>query len=176
MNNPLISIIVGSDSDLPIIQDAAKFLEELNIDFEISVISAHRTPDMAFDFAKKAESRGIKVIIAGAGCAAHLPGIIAALTTLPVIGVPITGKSLEGVDALLSIVQMPPGIPVATVGINNAKNSAILAARILAIHDPNLNQKLVEYQQELGQKVSDKNDKLHQIGYQQYIKDFINKN
>jgi len=173
MNNPIISIIMGSDSDLPVMQDTATFLEEMGISFEISVISAHRTPDLAFNFAKKAKDRGIKVIIAGAGGAAHLPGVIAALTTLPVIGVPITSKSLEGLDALLSIVQMPSGIPVATVGINNAKNAAILAAKILALSDQDLNQKLVEYQQQLGQKVSDKNNKLQEIGYQKYVNDLL---
>jgi 5-(carboxyamino)imidazole ribonucleotide mutase len=173
MNNPIVSIIMGSDSDLPIMQDAATFLEEMGISCEVSVISAHRTPDLAFDFAKKAASRGIKVIIAGAGGAAHLPGVIAALTALPVIGIPIMSKSLHGLDALLSIVQMPSGIPVATVGIDNAKNAAILATKILALNDSNLNQKLVEYQQQLGQKVSDKNNKLQQIGYQKYINNLL---
>jgi 5-(carboxyamino)imidazole ribonucleotide mutase len=176
MDNPIVSIIMGSDSDLPIMKDAATFLEEMGISCEISVISAHRTPDLAFDYAKKAKDRGIKVIIAGAGGAAHLPGVIAALTTLPVIGIPIMSQSLHGLDALFSIVQMPSGIPVATVGIDNAKNAAILAVKILALNDSNLNQKLVEYQQELSKKVSDKNSKLQEIGYQQYIKDFLNKN
>lgn len=173
MDNPIVSIIMGSDSDLPIMQDSVKFLEEMGISYEMSVISAHRTPDIAFDFAKKAKDRGIKVIIAGAGGAAHLPGVIAALTTLPVIGIPIMSKFLQGLDALLSIVQMPSGIPVATVGIDNAKNAAILASKILALNDQTLNQKLVEYQQQLGQKVSEKNSKLQELGYQKYINDLI---
>lgn len=164
---------MGSDSDLPIMQDAATFLEEMGISCEVSVISAHRTPDLAFDYAKKAKDRGVKVIIAGAGYAAHLPGVIAALTTLPVIGVPIMSKSLQGLDALLSIVQMPSGIPVATVGIDNAKNAAILAAKILALSDQDLHQKLVEFQQQLATKVSEKNTKLQQIGYQQYVNDLL---
>lgn len=164
---------MGSDSDLPIMQDAATFLEEMGISCEVSVISAHRTPDLAFDYAKKAKDRGVKVIIAGAGGAAHLPGVIAALTTLPVIGIPIMSKSLQGLDALLSIVQMPSGIPVATVGIDNAKNAAILATKILALNDPDLNRKLVEFQQQLATKVSEKNSKLQQIGYQQYVNDLL---
>ncbi len=164
---------MGSDSDLPIMQDAATFLEEMGISCEVSVISAHRTPDLAFDYAKKAKDRGVKVIIAGAGYAAHLPGVIAALTTLPVIGVPIMSKSLQGLDALLSIVQMPSGIPVATVGIDNAKNAAILAAKILALNNQDLHQKLVEFQQQLATKVSEKNTKLQQIGYQQYVNDLL---
>ena len=173
MNNPIVSIIMGSDSDLPVMQDAAKFLEEMKISYEISVISAHRTPQAAFDYAKKSQDRGIKVIIAGAGGAAHLPGVIAALTPLPVIGIPVMSKSLQGLDSLLSIVQMPSGIPVATVGINSAKNAAILAAKILSLSDQSLSQKLVEYHQQLGKKVSDKNNKLQQIGYQKYINDLL---
>ena len=176
MKNPIVSIIMGSDSDLPIMQDAALLLEEMEISFEISIISAHRTPDIVFDYAKKTQDRGVKVIIAGAGGAAHLAGIVAALTPLPVIGVPILGKSFNGFDSLLSMVQMPSGIPVATVAVNAAKNAAILAAKILALNDQDLNQKLVEYQQKLAQTVSDKNNQLQKIGYQKYLNDLTSKN
>ncbi len=176
MKNPIVSIIMGSDSDLPIMQDTALLLEEMEISFEISIISAHRTPDIVFDYAKKTKDRGIKVIIAGAGGAAHLAGVVAALTPLPVIGVPILGKSFNGFDSLLSMVQMPSGIPVATVAVNAAKNAAILAAKILALNDQDLNQKLVEYQQKLAQTVSDKNNQLQKIGYQKYLNDLTSKN
>lgn len=176
MKNPIVSIIMGSDSDLPIMQDAALLLEEMEISFEISIISAHRTPDIVFDYAKKTQDRGVKVIIAGAGGAAHLAGIVAALTPLPVIGVPILGKSFGGLDSLLSMVQMPSGIPVATVAVNAAKNAAILAAKILALNNQELNQKLVEYQQKLAQTVSDKNNQLQKIGYQKYLNDLTSKN
>jgi 5-(carboxyamino)imidazole ribonucleotide mutase len=176
MNTPLISIILGSDSDLPIMQETAQILEEFNIDYEIKILSAHRTPKEAFDFAQNAANRGVKIIIAGAGGAAHLAGIIAALTTLPVIGVPILGKSFDGLDSLLSMVQMPSGIPVATMAVNGSKNAGILAVKILACSNPELTKKLTEYQQKLAQTVSNKNSKLQKIGYQQYIKDFLNKN
>src|SRR5438067_1889732 len=131
----LVSIIMGSDSDYPVMKDAAKALEKLKIPYEISIISAHRTPSEMNRFAQTARQRGIRVIIAGAGGAAHLPGMVAAITELPVIGVPVKGKSLEGMDSLLSIVQMPPGIPVATVAINGAKNAGLLAAKIIATSD-----------------------------------------
>lgn len=176
MKNPIVSIIMGSDSDLPIMQDTALLLEEMEISFEISIISAHRTPDIVFDYAKKTQDRGVKVIIAGAGGAAHLAGVVAALTPLPVIGVPILGKSFNGFDSLLSMVQMPSGIPVATVAVNAAKNAAILAAKILALNNQELNQKLVEYQQKLAQTVSDKNNQLQKIGYQKYLNDLTSKN
>ena len=176
MKNPIVSIIMGSDSDLPIMQETAQVLEEFNLSYEIKIISAHRTPDIAFDYAKNAKEMGIKVIIAGAGGAAHLAGVIAALTTLPVIGVPILGKSFEGLDSLLSMVQMPSGIPVATVAINGSKNAGILAAKILALNDSELSQKLTDYQQKLHDSVIQKNQKLQDIGYQQYINDLNSKN
>lgn len=176
MKQPLVSIIMGSDSDLPIMQETVQVLEEFSIDYEIKIISAHRTPDLAFDYAKNAKDQGTKVIVAGAGGAAHLAGVIAALTTLPVIGVPILGKSFEGLDSLLSMVQMPSGIPVATVAVNGSKNAGILAAKILALNDPELNQKLTDYQQKLHDSVIQKNQKLQDIGYQQYINDLNSKN
>jgi len=176
MKQPIVSIIMGSDSDLPIMQETVQVLEEFNLDYEIKIISAHRTPDIAFDYAKNAKDQGIKVIIAGAGGAAHLAGIIAALTTLPVIGVPILGKSFNGLDSLLSMVQMPSGIPVATVAVNGSKNAGILAAKILALNDPELSQKLTDYQQKLHDSVIEKNQKLQAIGYQQYINDLNSKN
>ncbi|MCW1949389.1 MAG: 5-(carboxyamino)imidazole ribonucleotide mutase [Candidatus Shapirobacteria bacterium] len=173
---PLIGIIMGSDSDLPVMQEAAKLLEEFQIDFEISIVSAHRTPDFMYQYAQESEGRGLKVIIAGAGGAAHLPGMTASLTNLPVIGVPVITKTLQGLDSLFSIVQMPPGIPVATVAINNAKNAALLAVKILAISDQTIRQKLSDYQKNLNQSVRDKNNQLQKIGYQQYINDLIPKN
>ena len=133
MKKPLVGIIMGSDSDLPIMQEAAKILEFFEIEFEVTVVSAHRTPERLFKYSKEAEKRGIRVIIAGAGGAAHLPGMVASITPLPVIGVPVKSASLEGMDSLLSIVQMPGGIPVATVAINGAKNAGILAAEILGV-------------------------------------------
>jgi 5-(carboxyamino)imidazole ribonucleotide mutase len=133
VKNPLVGIIMGSDSDLPVMKDAADILKQYNIPFEIKVVSAHRTPDRMYEYARAAKERGIEVLVAGAGGAAHLPGMVAALTNLPVIGVPVKLKALEGLDSLLSIVQMPGGVPVATVGVNNAKNAGILAARILSI-------------------------------------------
>lgn len=171
-----VGIIMGSDSDLPVMQEAAKLLEEFGIDYEISIVSAHRTPEVMYQYATDAESRGLKVIIAGAGGAAHLPGMTAALTNLPVIGVPVITKTLQGLDSLYSIVQMPPGIPVATVAINNAKNAALLAVKILATSDKDINKKLTDYQKNLNQSVKDKNSQLQKIGYQQYINDLIPKN
>lgn len=146
MITPIVGIIMGSDSDFGIMQEAAHFLKECNVPFELKVVSAHRTPEYMVDYAKSAKSRGIKIIIAGAGGAAHLPGMIASLTTLPVIGVPIkSSNSIDGWDSLLSILQMPNGVPVATVALNGAKNAGILAAEILAISDPILDQKLVDF-------------------------------
>ncbi|MCC7026172.1 MAG: 5-(carboxyamino)imidazole ribonucleotide mutase [Saprospiraceae bacterium] len=143
---PIVGIIMGSDSDFGIMQEAAHFLKECNVPFELKVVSAHRTPEYMVDYAKSAKSRGIKIIIAGAGGAAHLPGMIASLTTLPVIGVPIkSSNSIDGWDSLLSILQMPNGVPVATVALNGAKNAGILAAEILAISDPILDQILVDF-------------------------------
>ncbi|MBK8244639.1 MAG: 5-(carboxyamino)imidazole ribonucleotide mutase [Saprospiraceae bacterium] len=146
MITPIVGIIMGSDSDFGIMQEAAHFLKECNVPFELKVVSAHRTPEYMVDYAKSAKSRGIKIIIAGAGGAAHLPGMIASLTTLPVIGVPIkSSNSIDGWDSLLSILQMPNGVPVATVALNGAKNAGILAAEILAISDPILDQILVDF-------------------------------
>ena len=161
---PEVSIIMGSTSDLPIMEKAAKFFDEMEIPFEINALSAHRTPDEVENFAKNAASRGIKVIIAGAGMAAALPGVIAASTTLPVIGVPIKGM-LDGLDAMLSIIQMPPGIPVATVGVNGAQNAAILAAEMLALADSNLSEKLTQYKIGLKQKIVKANAELAEVKY-----------
>ncbi len=165
-----VGIIMGSDSDLPIMKASAEFLEEIGLTFEMSVISAHRTPDRAVEYARSAAGRGLNAIIAGAGGAAHLPGVLAALTELPVIGVPIRGSSLEGLDSLLSIVQMPRGIPVATVGINNAKNAAILAARIVAVKDPELRKRLSEYAESMEKGVLEKAERLESAGYKEYLK------
>lgn len=161
---PLVSIIMGSTSDLPVMKKAAQFLNDLEIPFEINALSAHRTPEAVEDFSKNAESRGIKVIIAAAGMAAHLPGVIAASTTLPVIGVPIKA-SLDGIDALLAIVQMPPGIPVATVGINAALNAGILSAQMLAVGDAEIAKRLKTYKASLKDKIENANKELSQIKY-----------
>ena len=159
---PLVSVIMGSTSDLPIMQRAAKQLEALEIPFELLALSAHRTPDEVADFARGAEERGIRVIIAAAGMAAHLCGVIASMTTLPVIGVPIDA-SLEGLDALLAIVQMPPGIPVATVGVNAAQNAALLAAQMLALGDPEIAQRVRAQKASLKEKIVKANKELAQI-------------
>lgn len=161
---PLVSIIMGSTSDLPIMEKAAKFLDELAIPFEMHALSAHRTPAEVESFAKNAKDRGVKVIIAAAGMAAHLPGVIASMTTLPVIGVPISA-SLGGMDALLAIVQMPPGIPVATVGIDGAMNAAILATQMLAFQDESLQVKLADYKEGLKTKIVNANEELRSLKY-----------
>jgi 5-(carboxyamino)imidazole ribonucleotide mutase len=161
---PLVSIIMGSTSDLPVMEAAAKFLDELEIPFEMSALSAHRTPAEVEQFARNAESRGLKVIIAAAGMAAHLPGVIASMSTLPVIGVPIKA-SLEGLDALLAIVQMPPGIPVATVGINGALNAGILAAQMIALQDEKVAASLKKYKEGLKKKIIMANDDLSKIKF-----------
>ncbi len=155
---------MGSTSDLPVMEAAAKFLNEMQIPFEMNALSAHRVPDKVEEFAKNAHARGIRVIIAAAGMAAHLPGVIAAITTLPVIGVPIKA-TLEGMDSLLSIVQMPPGIPVATVGINGAQNAAILATEILAVADVELHQKLLRFKDDLKKKIIRANEELAQVKF-----------
>ncbi len=160
-----VSIIMGSTSDLPVMEAAAKFLNDMHIPFEINALSAHRTPEKVEEFAKNAHHRGIRVIIAAAGMAAHLPGVIAAMTTLPVIGVPIKA-SLEGLDALLAIVQMPPGIPVATVGINGAQNAAILAAEILAIADPVLHSQMIIFKEDLKKKIIKANEELEGVKFE----------
>jgi len=160
----IVSIIMGSTSDLKVMEKAAAFLDEMEIPFEINALSAHRTPDEVEVFAKNAEKNGIKVIIAGAGMAAHLPGVIASMTTVPVIGVPINA-TLDGIDALLAIVQMPPGIPVATVGINGALNAGILAAQIIGIGDPVVMEKSRNYKQTLKQKIVKANDDLKLVSF-----------
>ena len=169
---PLIGIIMGSDSDLPIMQEAAKVCEEFGVTYEITVCSAHRSPQRAHEYATTAISRGLKVIIASAGGAAHLAGVTAANTTLPVIGVPIKWEvgGLAGVDALYATVQMPPGIPVATVGINNARNAGLLAIQILATSDKTLSKKLADYKKSLADGVAKKADKLQKVGYKKYLK------
>ncbi len=162
--NPLVSIIMGSTSDLPIMEKAAQFLDEMEIPFEMNALSAHRTPEEVEKFAKGAKDSGIKVIIAAAGMAAHLPGVIASMTTLPVIGVPIK-SSLDGMDALLAIVQMPPGIPVATVGINGALNAAILALQMIATGDESVHKKLADYKVSLKNKITQANQELASVSY-----------
>lgn len=164
---PLVSVIMGSTSDLPIMQRAAKQLEALEIPFELLALSAHRTPDEVAEFARGAEERGVRVIIAAAGMAAHLCGVIASMTTLPVIGVPIDA-SLEGLDALLAIVQMPPGIPVATVGVNAAQNAALLAAQMLALGDPGIAQRVRAQKASLKEKIVKANKELAQISDYKY--------
>ena len=164
-----VGILMGSDSDLPIMKKAADMLEKFGIEYEMTIISAHRMPDVFVDYATKAEERGIEVIIAGAGGAAHLPGMCAALFDLPVICIPIHTKSLGGVDSLYSIVQMPSGIPVATVAIDGAANAAILAAKILSVYDKDLRIALKNYKQEMKDGVMAKADKLNELGYDQYI-------
>ncbi len=161
---PIVSIIMGSTSDLPILEKTAKMLDEMEIPFEMNALSAHRTPAEVESFARGAESRGIKVIIAAAGMAAHLPGVIAAMTTLPVIGLPIN-STLDGMDALLAIVQMPPGIPVATVGINAGQNAAILAIQMLALNDKELAQRFSAYKASLAQKIVKANEDLKKVEY-----------
>lgn len=164
-----VSIVMGSDSDMPVMAQAAEVLEKLGVEFEMTVISAHREPDIFFEYAKTAEARGVKVIIAGAGKAAHLPGMCAALFPLPVIGIPMKTSDLGGVDSLYSIVQMPSGIPVATVAINGGANAGILAAKILAASDEMLLKKLKEYSENLKNDVVKKAEKLDQVGYKEYL-------
>jgi len=168
-NSPLVGIIMGSDSDLPTMKDAIAVCEAFGIDCEVAIVSAHRTPERMVEYAQSAHQRGIKVIIAGAGGAAHLPGMIASVTPLPVIGVPVATRNLQGVDSLYSIVQMPAGIPVATVAIGNAKNAGLLAVQILASHNQALLEKVQQYRQDLARSVLVKQAKLEQLGYQQYI-------
>ncbi|GAX41047.1 phosphoribosylaminoimidazole carboxylase catalytic subunit [Tolypothrix sp. NIES-4075] len=166
---PLIGIIMGSDSDLPIMQAAIAICEEFGIQTEVAILSAHRTPERMVEYAQLAHQRGIKVIIAGAGGAAHLPGMVASLTPLPVIGVPVPSRHLQGIDSLYSIVQMPSGIPVATVAIGNATNAGLLAIQILATQQPELLEKVQKYRQNLCESVIAKQAKLEQLGYQQYL-------
>lgn len=161
---PVVSVIMGSTSDLPVMEKAAKFLDDMQIPFEINALSAHRTPQAVEEFAANAQGRGIKVIIAAAGMAAALPGVIAANTNVPVIGVPIKGM-LDGLDAMLSIIQMPPGIPVATVGVNGAQNAAILAAQIISLSDAELAKRMADYKNSLKSKIEKANAELAEIKF-----------
>ncbi len=170
MTTPLIGIIMGSDSDLPTMREAIVVCAEFGIECEVEIVSAHRTPDRMVEYAKTAHLRGLKVIIAGAGGAAHLPGMVASLTPLPVVGVPVQTKALSGVDSLYSIVQMPGGIPVATVAIGNAKNAGLLAIRMLANHDAALLDQVLAYQESLRSMVMEKQEKLNSLGYEAYLK------
>ena len=164
--SPIVSIIMGSTSDLPVMEKAAQLLNDLHVPFEMNALSAHRTPEAVEEFAKNARQRGIKVIIADAGMAAALPGVIAANTTLPVIGVPVKGSALDGVDALYSIIQMPPGIPVATVAINGAMNAAILAVQMLALSDSSLAETFAAYKEGLKKKIVNANEDLKEVKYE----------
>ena len=165
----LVGIIMGSDSDLPTMKAAIAVCEEFEVSYEVAIISAHRTPERMVNYARTAHEKGIKVIIAGAGGAAHLPGMVASLTPLPVIGVPVATRNLQGVDSLYSIVQMPRGIPVATVAIGNAQNAGLLAVQILATSDSKLLKKVQQYRQQLSDIVLDKQAQLEQLGYQKYL-------
>lgn len=171
-NQPLVSIIMGSDSDLPTMSKAIAICEEFGVAYEVAIVSAHRTPERMVRYAQTAHQRGIKVIVAGAGGAAHLPGMVASLTTLPVIGVPVATRHLQGVDSLYSIVQMPRGIPVATVAIGNAQNAGLLAIQILATTDAALQTKVQEYRHSLAKMVLDKQSNLDQLGYKEYLKKY----
>ena len=163
-----VGIVMGSDSDMPVMAKVAEILEKLGVEYEMTIISAHREPDVFFEYAKNAEEKGFKVIIAGAGKAAHLPGMCAAIFPMPVIGVPMKTSDLGGVDSLYSIVQMPSGIPVATVAINGGQNAGILAAKILATSDDALLARLKEYSQELKEQVEEKDARLQEVGYKNY--------
>ncbi|MDG1725074.1 MAG: 5-(carboxyamino)imidazole ribonucleotide mutase [Bacteroidia bacterium] len=165
-----VLIIMGSDSDLKVMSEAANFLDEVKVSYDLTVVSAHRTPDRMYDYAKMAKQKGYKVIIAGAGGAAHLPGMVASITSLPVIGVPVQSRTMSGTDSLYSIVQMPPGIPVATMAINGAKNAGIFAARILGINQQNIADNLDEFSNSMKRSVFDKATSLEQKGHQNYLK------
>ena len=170
MKKPIVSIIMGSDSDLTVMQEAAQFLQELGVDCEITIVSAHRTPERMFKFAKDAHKRGIKVIIAGAGGAAHLPGMVASLSPLPVIGVPIkSSNSIDGWDSVLSILQMPAGVPVATVALNGARNAGILAAEIVACSNSRLQKRILEFKKDLVRDVETKYKRIEKLGYKEYL-------
>lgn len=175
MSKPKVAIIMGSDSDLPIMSEAAKLLDEFGVSYELTVVSAHRTPKRMYEYANSAAKHGLKVIIAGAGGSAHLPGMTASLTSLPVIGVPIKTKTMKGIDSLFSIVQMPPGVPVATVAINGARNAGILAVQILAANDKSLQRKLSKFKESLDHEVIKKAKKLEKIKFEEYLNE-SNKN
>ena len=166
---PIVGIVMGSDSDLGVMSEATAVFEEFGVPYEISVASAHRAPQLVHDYTVAAKGNGIKVMMAAAGGAAHLAGVVAAVTTLPVIAVPIKSKHLDGLDSLLSMVQMPPGIPVATVGINAAKNAGLLAVQILATNDDALAEKLTAYKAKMASDINTKNDKLHSVGVKAYL-------
>ncbi|MCY3973239.1 MAG: 5-(carboxyamino)imidazole ribonucleotide mutase [Candidatus Dadabacteria bacterium] len=171
MSEPVVSVIMGSDSDLKVMREAADFLGGMEIPAEVTIVSAHRTPERLFDFAKKAHTRGIEVIIAGAGGAAHLPGMVASISPLPVIGVPINSRaSIDGVDSVLSIMQMPAGVPVATVAVDGGRNAGILAAEILGVKDGKVREKIVEFKKSLAEDVRKKFEKLEKEGYVEYLK------
>ncbi len=173
MNKPLVGIIMGSDSDLPVMSAAIQMCEEFGVAYEVDIVSAHRTPERLVEYSTSAEDRGLKVIIAGAGGAAHLPGMVASLTVLPVIGVPVRSSSLDGMDSLLSIVQMPGGVPVATVAINGAKNAGILASQIIGTGDSSLRKKIAAYKNKLRNEVEQKVEKLKKVEYKQYLKEMV---
>lgn len=175
MGKPVVGIMMGSDSDLPIMKDVAVILEELGIEYEMTVISAHRTPERAEEYARTAVERGLKVIIAGAGKAAHLAGVIAAFTPLPIIGVPILTSSLSGADSLYSMVQMPAGVPVAVVALNGAKNAGILAAQMIATGDEKVLNKIQQYKEDMKTIVNEKAEKLERLGYKEYLKEMAKK-
>ncbi|WP_293336168.1 5-(carboxyamino)imidazole ribonucleotide mutase [Microcoleus sp. CAWBG58] len=169
MSQPTVGIIMGSDSDLPTMSEAIAICEEFHVPCSVAIVSAHRTPDRMVEYAQTAHQRGLKVIIAGAGGAAHLPGMVASLTPLPVIGVPVASRHLQGIDSLYSIVQMPAGIPVATVAIGNAKNAGLLAIQILAVSQPQLLERILDYRKTLSESVMKKQNQLEDLGYQKYL-------
>lgn len=171
MSKPLVGIIMGSDSDLSVMSAAIEMCEEFGVEYEVDIVSAHRTPEKLVEYSLTAEERGLKVIIAGAGGAAHLPGMVASLTVLPVIGVPVRSSSLDGMDSLLSIVQMPGGVPVATVAINGAKNAGILASQIIGSGDSDLRKKIAVYKNKLKSEVEQKSEKLQKAEYKQYLQE-----
>lgn len=170
-NRPVVGIVMGSDSDLKVMQDAAIVLDELGVDYEMVIISAHRTPERAEEYARTAAERGLKVIIAGAGKAAHLAGVLAAYTPLPIIGIPILTSSLGGADSLYSMVQMPGGVPVAVVALNGAKNAGILAAQMIATGDLEMRERVVQYKENMKTAVNQKSAKLEDLGFQAYLKE-----
>lgn len=169
VKTPLVGIIMGSDSDLPVMKETAEFLNSFGVPYEITIVSAHRTAKRMYDYAKSAKKRGLLVIIAGAGGAAHLPGMVASLTPLPVIGVPIKTKSLDGIDSLLSIAQMPPGVPVATVAINGSRNAGILACQILATAHPDIARKVEKFKEDMQDLVLEKAQSLEKMGFGKYL-------
>ena len=164
-----VGIIMGSDSDLSVMQEACKVLDELGVEYEEEIVSAHRTPGRMYEYAKNAHKNGISVIIAGAGGAAHLPGMVASLTHLPVIGVPVKSRSLNGVDSLHSIVQMPPGVPVATVAINGARNAGILAVSMIGMHSDEVRDNLIKFKKDMSDNIKEKSERLKEFGYEKYL-------